>query len=126
MPTHRLPQAFPKTRRILRREDFQQAFSSGARVHGRYVTVVVAANAAHLVRLGIVASRKLGNAVVRNRAKRLIREVFRKSIDPADARGLDLVVIPRRELNGATYASLEGDFRPVLRRCLSRHSGHGR
>ena len=46
-------------------------------------------------RLGIAATKKLGGAVVRNRAKRLIREVFRRN---KIAPGFDVVVVPKREL----------------------------
>jgi ribonuclease P protein component len=48
-----------------------------------------------VARLGIVASRKVGNAVTRNRAKRLVREAFRSTRDLFQA-GIDLVVIVRR------------------------------
>jgi ribonuclease P protein component len=45
--------------------------------------------------LGITASRRVGNAVVRNRVKRLVREWFRTG-RPASTRGFDIVVIARK------------------------------
>ena len=71
------------------------------------------------IRLGIVASRKLGDAVRRNRAKRLIREIFRRHQPLPGGLGVDLVVIPRRELFDAPFSDLERDFRAALatRRC---------
>ena len=66
-------------------------------------------------RLGIAATKKLGGAVQRNRAKRLIREVFRRNnIAP----GFDVVVVPKRELLDATLTVLEADYRNSLDRRL--------
>jgi ribonuclease P protein component len=64
-------------------------------------------------RLGIVASRKLGGAVVRNRAKRLIREMFRAQDDSGR---MDLVVIPKTTMVEASRVALEQDFQSTLRR----------
>jgi len=64
-------------------------------------------------RLGIAATRKLGPAVVRNRAKRVVREVFRRNKPPG---GFDIVVIPRRELLEADYAHVEAEFLSILAR----------
>ena len=111
---------FGAKRRIRRRAEFQRVFESGQRVHGRFMTVLVAPNQAGTARLGIVASKKLGDAVHRNRAKRLIREAFRRTAPAADGAGLDVVVIPRRELFDAAYSTLENDFRAALRRCAGR------
>jgi ribonuclease P protein component len=111
---------FGKARRVRRSREYQRAFKTGIRVHGRFFTLVMAPNDASAVRLGIVASRKLGDAVIRNRAKRLIREVFRQSVPSASAAGVDVVVIPRIELLSTPYASLEDDFRGTLNRGLAR------
>jgi ribonuclease P protein component len=108
---------FQKDRRLRRRTEFQRVFDTGQRVRGRFFTVLVASRPAGGPRLGIVASKKLGNAVHRNRAKRLIRNIFRHS-DSAAA--IDVVVIPRTDLFTATYGAIEEDYRTVLRRCASR------
>lgn len=114
MPSER----FSKDRRVRRRGEFQRVFDLSLRMKGRYLTMLVGPNDAGTARLGIVASRKLGDAVRRNRAKRLIREVFRRSGAPK--RGIDVVVIPRRELLDAAYADFEADFRNTLKRCAAR------
>jgi ribonuclease P protein component len=111
---------FTKAQRVRRRGEFQRVFDLALRVKGRYLTVLMAPNAEGVGRLGIVASRKLGDAVRRNRAKRLIREIFRLTPPVQIRRGVDVVVIPRRELFDAGYSSLESDFRGALTRCAAR------
>jgi ribonuclease P protein component len=114
MPSH----PFTKTQRVRRRSEFQQIFKNGYRVGSRYFTLLLSPNAGSSTRLGIVASRKLGDAVHRNRAKRLIRELFR--LNDTSATGIDVVVIPRRELFDAAYGELDRDFRTAWRRGSSR------
>jgi ribonuclease P protein component len=113
-------ECFTKAHRVRRRDEFQRVFDLSVRAKGRYVTVLVGPNEAGTARLGIVASRKLGDAVRRNRAKRLIREVFRRGDFLPPGQGLDVVVIPRRELFDAVYPSLESDVRGTIKRCAAR------
>jgi ribonuclease P protein component len=115
MPTGR----FTKTQRVRRRGEFQQVFDRGVRVHGRYLTLLMAPAPGARCRLGIVASKKLGAAVARNRAKRLIREVFRQH-PPQAGRAVDVLVIPRRELFAARFSNLRDDFQSACRRAASR------
>ena len=85
----------------------------------RCVTVLARPNDAGCDRLGIVASRKLGGAVDRNRAKRRIRDVFRRQVGAATdaaAPPLDVVVIARREVLDAPIASLETELSTAMRR----------
>jgi len=101
--------------RIRRRPEFQQVYERGARVHSRFSTVFLLPNGSTIGRLGIAATRKLGGAVQRNRAKRLIREVFRRN---KIAPGFDIVVIPKRELLEASLSTLEADYRNLVERRL--------
>lgn len=110
---------FDRTRRVRRRVEFQKVFDRGIRVHGRYLTLLIAPAPGTRSRLGIVASKKLGGSVARNRAKRLIREIFRRH-PPQAGRPVDILVIPRRELFDAVYTSLEDDFRGACRRATAR------
>ncbi len=80
------------------------------------MTILVLPNGSDTARLGIVASRKLGRAVQRNRAKRLIRELFRRHRCDLGTAGIDMVIIPKRELLNAPYVSLEADYRSAIRR----------
>lgn len=119
-------QRFSRHRRVRRRAEFQRAFAVGTRWHGRYVTLVIVPNRTGETRLGLVASRKVGNAVTRNRAKRLMREVFRKNPQVGTGPAIDVVMIPRREFFEADLASLEQDFRSAFRRSTSRAARDGR
>jgi ribonuclease P protein component len=82
--------------------------------------VMMLPNGRPVSRLGVAATRKLGSAVVRNRAKRLAREVFRRQ---RVAAGLDVVVIPRREMLDAPFASLEADYGAAVDRGQRRAGG---
>jgi ribonuclease P protein component len=77
------------------------------------MTVFLLATDRPFPRLGVAATRKLGGAVVRNRAKRLAREVFRRH---KPATGHDVVIVPRREMLDASFSNLESDFADILRR----------
>jgi ribonuclease P protein component len=102
---------------IRRRAEFQVVYDRGAKLHSRYSTVFILPNDRGVGRLGIAATRKLGGAVQRNRAKRLIREVFRRN---KIANGFDVVVVPKRDLLDASLSTLETDYRALLERRLNR------
>ena len=104
---------FRQHERIRRRFEFQQVYEQGARIHGRYSTLFVLPNNRDAGRLGIAATKKLGGAVQRNRAKRLIREIFRRN---KIASGFDVIVVPKRALLDTTLVALEGDYRTTLER----------
>lgn len=60
-------------------------------------------------RLGVVTSRKIGNAVARSRARRLLREAFRRHQHDLQ-QAVDLVLVARNSIAGKNYAQVELDF----------------
>lgn len=103
-----------RTQRIRKRPDFLRIQDGGVRVGTRHFLVLLSAGPSPdaAPRIGIVASRKVGGAVVRNRAKRLVREVFRHAADLFPA-GLDVVVIVRAGAHELAFADAQGEFRAV-------------
>ena len=88
-------QCFPKSARLLKSREFQQVHASQVFAADAVLVVKGCRNGQERTRLGLQVGRKVGNAVVRNRWKRLIREAFRTQ-QPELPGGLDLVVRPKR------------------------------
>src|SRR5437764_6475707 len=99
--------------RIRRRLEFERIYKTGAKIHGRFMTLFVMDNGTPAPRFGVAATRKLGSAVERNRAKRRARELFRRK---KNIGGLDIVIVPRREMLDAPFATLEADYVSLLDR----------
>lgn len=66
-------------------------------------------------RLGVVTSGKLGNAIIRNRARRLLREAFRVHQHNL-TQPVDMVLIARASIKGMLFAEVEKDFLTTLRK----------
>lgn len=93
------------------------------RLEGPLFLLLAAESAGRPARLGIVASRRVGTAVVRNRAKRVVREAFRRN---KPAPGVDLVVVAKRELATSGMAEVESELRLRLRRLAARRAAERR
>jgi len=113
-----LPQRlrFPRSARIKAARDFARVRQEG----GRLALGCLIANwrclppGAHS-RLGVVTSRRIGGAVFRNRARRLLRESFRTHQHEL-ARPLDLVLVARSSIVGKGFVEVESDFLTSLRK----------
>ena len=111
--------AFRPGARLRARAEFLAVQGAGRRVPARFMTLVGRSNGLDHDRLGLIASRRVGGAVARNRAKRRLRELFRHEADASrltPGRGLDVVAIARRELPDAPFDTLRSDFRSALAR----------
>ena len=107
-----MPETFGPGVRLRSRPEFTAVQQQGRRVSTRHLTLLGRANTLGHDRLGLIVSRRYGGAVLRNRAKRRLREIFRRHDGHlvAGGRSFDLVAIPRREMNAAGFAEIEAEF----------------
>lgn len=104
-----LDQGFPRACRLTARSQFLDIYARGRRVSSRSFMIFGVPNGRGHCRLGVTATRKLGGAVLRNRAKRTLREIFRRnrlSLRPP----IDLVVNASPSMIQRTPAELEAEF----------------
>ncbi len=111
---------FPAAARVRKRAEFLRIQGAGRRVTTRHFVLILAPSPEPdgPARLGITASRKIGVAVVRNRAKRLVRVAFR-STPELWPRGADVVVMVRTALDSLKAGDVIAewlDVAPVIER----------
>lgn len=105
-----------KQLRLSRREDFSKVYKFGKSVANHQLVLYVLPNKeANPFRVGISASKKIGNAVVRNHMRRLLKEIMR--LHEAEIEGhVDLVFIVRKPAVAMEYAQLEKSVFHLLRK----------
>jgi ribonuclease P protein component len=107
--------SFSKIEKLLNREEFVNLNRSGRRHHTRHFVLIFKKNGLSFARLGITVSKKIGNAVQRNRVKRLIREFFRLHRDHFP-KGFDFVIAAKRNAISLNYSDLTEELSEGLTR----------
>ena len=106
----------PRSSRIKQRGDFARAKARGERlVHGCLILNALPRPGGSASRVGVITSRKIGGAVVRSRARRLLREAFRLH-QREFLRPLDVALVARASIVGKKLAHVEKDFLQALQR----------
>jgi ribonuclease P protein component len=103
------------TLRLKRRAEFLRVAAKGRKVavHGLVLQALAREDKAP-ARLGFTVTRKVGNAVVRNRTRRRLKEAARLLLAERPVTGVDLVLIGRDATRSRVFADLQADLRRAL------------
>lgn len=112
------PERLPRNQTLRRSADYLRCYRRGRRLRGSYARVHYAPNQEGHPRLGITASRKVGKAVVRNRLKRRVREVYRRWPARSELPAVDLVVHLEPSARGSDFPALAGELEGFLDRLV--------
>jgi ribonuclease P protein component len=110
-----ISEAFPQEIRIVRSSDYRAIYKAGRKIHSKRFILFIRTNDVGHSRLGLTVSRKIGGAVVRNRVKRLFREIFRKSTGEIPTQ-LDIVINAKTGCIKASYLELRAEFLDALQK----------
>jgi ribonuclease P protein component len=105
--------SFPKAVRLLNRADFVKLNRSGKRYSGRHFVILLKQNSLENSRLGVTVSKKVGNAVKRNRVKRLLREVFRLN-NGLFPRGCDIIIAAKHGAGDLDFPTVREEIGGIL------------
>lgn len=112
---------FSRDDRLRKRTEFEACYASGVRVSGRHLLLFLLSRPdSSRPRIGISVSRRVGGAVVRNRVKRRIRQLFRANRTLFGERGPALVINARPSAAAAPFSELERDYLSGVKRAISR------
>lgn len=103
-----------KLARIKENREFRRAYKKGKSFVSPFVAVYISKNRYGITRLGITAGKKIGNAVCRNRAKRVIRAALRSLIDEIIP-GYDFVIVARTRILSVKSTDVAVSLKKILR-----------
>ena len=107
---------FPKAARLTQTAEFARVRTEGRPVHGKMITLGVLKGCGDVEgRVGIVTSKRVGNAVMRSRVRRRLREIFR-AMRARLIPGLWLVIVAKSPAASATSAALGEEFSQLAQR----------
>lgn len=100
---------------LRRKKDFSVLYSKGKSVGDRFVVLFYRKNGLEFNRIAFLASKKVGNSVIRNRARRLMKESYRQLESSVDI-GWDLIIIGRNTINGIKCQEALKSLKSALKR----------
>jgi ribonuclease P protein component len=106
---------FPKAVRLLTRREFLEVQDKGQKIPSDCLLGLARPNKLPVSRVGLTVSSKVGNAVVRARLRRLLREIFRKRRGQWPP-GVDVVLVVRQSAKDASFSEMSRAFDGVTRK----------
>ena len=97
------------------RDDFSRIYRKGRSIGERYVVLFFIKNGLEYNRTAFLASKKVGNSVQRNRARRLMRESWKKHCDVLPA-GYDFIIIARNTINGRSCQQVQESLDSAIKK----------
>lgn len=113
------PEGFPKTERVRKSDEYTRVLQEGRRLRGTLMSAFwrpdreSPSDAAN--RVGVAVGKRLGNAVLRNRLKRRMREAYRRNKRELPCRGLAIVFVASAAMTGRTSREIAEDLTRLLR-----------
>ncbi|HEY8240075.1 MAG TPA: ribonuclease P protein component [Kiritimatiellia bacterium] len=111
----RLDQGLARHQRLRQSRLFDETYAQGNKRVGRFMVLWLRAGEGAALRLGVVAGRKVGDAVARARARRRLREVYRRNRSQL-AGEFDVILIARAPVTRAPWDEIVGEFLGLARR----------
>ncbi len=99
--------------RIRKRKDFLSLYKKGKRYRGKYFNFIYFSNDYSFSRMAVIVSKKVGNAVKRNKIKRQMRTLFRRNKSLLKT-PLDIIIIAKKEILESSWLTLQGDYFSAL------------
>lgn len=107
-----------KQNKIKKRKEFNYIFNNGKAFFSKTMTLVCTSSKLNLFKVGFSASKKVGNSVVRNRARRRMKEVVRLNDSYLKPR-YNYIFIAKPEISEATFDDIVADFNILIKKFLS-------
>ena len=98
---------------LRKQSDFSRVYKQGKSRGSRFAVILYRRNGLKFTRSAFVASKKVGNSVQRNRARRLMRAAYR-AVEPNVKKGYDIIFVARAAINGCKEPEVERQLKKSL------------
>ncbi len=100
--------------RIRKKKNFLVLYRNGKRYKGKYFNLIYLSNALNFSRMAVVVSKKIGNAVKRNKVKRWMRILFRRN-KGLFTMPLDIIIIAKKEILELDWPQIQQEYRAAIK-----------
>jgi len=106
---------FPKDERIRKKRDFEKVFSYGRRIRDKYFLIICHKSGLGKQRVAIVVGKRYGNAYLRNKIKRKMREIYRMNKEKFPL-STDCIIIPHKSVLSLSFQEIKEDLLHLLKK----------
>jgi len=107
--------------RIRKQKDFLHLYKKGKRYKGNYFNLIYLSSNLSFSRMAVIVSKKVGNAVKRNKIKRWMRSLFRRN-KMLFENPLDIIIIAKKEILEAPWLTLQEDYLAAIKSICKRNT----